>query len=534
MLASRTSLGFSLVLFGALSTLTASACGSTPADPIVVPDGGPPRVPAPPAPTGSSAEAGTPDAGVLQGLPPPEKPKPDEYTEAFGVFVATSGAPEAAGTRAAPLSTISAGILKAKLEKKRLYVCAGTYPEPLVLEDGVSIVANLDCFSPQWKEGLSHAVLASPSSPAVTARNIRSATRVDGLDVIAPAGTEAEPSSIGLLAVDSVGLTLSGGKVEAQAGFAGKDGVPLPGYTLRADRAAEPSRAGSQCLSGIGAGSPCSVPQNAGEVPFNARPQNGVAQGGLASCIAEGAATLSGTGGNGGNGRLYDTSGTAVVFPQTLGTPGSPSTPAQPVGGASSLGGAFNGEGYTTGDGQQGNHALTMSIGGAGGMGGTEFTTPGALRYSSSGSAGGAGGCPGRYGSGGKGGGASVAALLTRSPVRFEKSALRAGNGGSGGAGSYGASPTLGQPGAPAALGGLAGADGAAGVQAGASGHGAGGPSFGIVHDSAGKPTLADSPITHGAAGASPGITTTPSVFGQPARTIPAAGIAGAANVLEL
>ena len=66
------------------------------------------------------------------------------------------------------------------------------------------------------------------------------------------------------------------------------------------------------------------------------------------------------------------------------------------------------------------------------------------------------------------------------------------------------------------------------------SGHGAGGPSIGIVHDKTGKPTLISSPITHGAAGASPAEATAPGVFGQPAQTIPAAAKAQELNILEL
>ena len=226
---SRTSLAVSLVLAGTLSALVTSACGSA-AEPTALPDAASPRPTGPGPGPGPSPDASNPDVGTLEGLPPlappPPAPKPDELTEPFGIFVTTTGAPDGAGTRADPISTMSAGIIKAKAAKKRLYVCAGTYPEALTLEDGVSIVANLKCTTPTaWELNGAHALLASPTSPALIARNIRTPTRVDGLDVIAPAGTEAEPSSIAFLAVDAVQLTLTTGKLEAQAGRNGVDGV---------------------------------------------------------------------------------------------------------------------------------------------------------------------------------------------------------------------------------------------------------------------------------------------------------------------
>ncbi len=547
---SRTSLAVSLVLAGTLSALVTSACGSTP-EPAALPDAAIPRPTGPgPGPT-PAADASEPDAGALVGLPPPATPppapKPDELTEPFGIFVTTTGAPDGAGTRADPLSTMSAGITKAKTEKKRLYVCAGTYAEALTLEDGVSVVANLDCTTPTaWKLGGAHAVLASPTSPALIARNIRTPTRVDGLDVLAPAGTEAEPSSIAFLAVDAVQLTLTTGKLEAQAGRNGVDGVN-PAET-RVDRTLywrDPAASQPDADCVLGNGMLCNVGVNlhverAGEL------------GGFTRCMsndqpaptpgAEGvdfAATRGGQG-HGSGSWAFPNIELDKASSQTAGTAAGPA----PTNGVSSTGGRFAEAGFLVGSGSAGSLGAAGASGSgqgiplaAGGQRPPSFPDRNRVRWAANGGAGGAGGCPGRPGTAGTGGGASLAAVLFRSPIRFQEMTLGSGLGGAGGQGTFGTAPTGGQTqgGAPISVScpTCAGA-GLPGGAAGVSGHGAGGPSIGIVHDKTGKPTLVSSPITHGAAGASPPEATGLVYFGQPARTIPAAARAQELNILEL
>ena len=522
------------LLFTVVGAIGLGACVSDTAEMPPIPDGStptattsqPPPLPVPEA--GADAE----DAAIAP-LPPPPPPKQDEVTEQFGIFVAANGAPGAAGTRAAPVSTISEGITMAKAAKKRVYVCAGTYTEALELLPGVSIVGNMDCATDpaKWTISEANTIVASPTSPAITARNITVPTRIDGLDVIAPAGTDAEPSSIGLLAVDSTGLTFVGGKIEAQRGANGKNGEAPEGFLANVVRAAESPRANSQCIAGLGAGSPCRYSAGGGAL-VNARPEVGLSQGGQITCVAAGA-SLTATGGEGGVGRLYRASENSAV-PYAAPGPGKPGvpdvTPVQPAGGASSVGGTFGDGEYRVGDGTQGGQAAAASAGGAGGFGSAALVpvpTEPFMTFASSGGGGGAGGCPGRAGGPGRGGGASIAVLSTRSPLRLEKAVLRAGDGGGGGLGSFGSLPTPGQAGAGA------GAAGAPGVQAGVSGHGAGGPSIAIVHDGT-VPTQVQCQLAHGAAGVSPGEQTQPGTFpGQPARTIPAAAPAMAQDTFR-
>lgn len=511
------------------------ACGSDTAEMPAIPDGSAPTSTTPPPPPPVEAGGDAADAAALVGLPPPEAPKPNELTEPFGIFV-SKGAPDGGdGTRAKPFNTISAGLEQAATDKKRLYVCAGTYPEAIELKNGVSVIANLSCVDPlDWKLNGARTTLNSPTSPAVRAEGIALATRIDGLEVIAPPGTDAERSSIGLLATDSVGLTFTDGKLEAQRGADGQNAVAPNAYS-QVDRPAEQSRPSSPCIAGLGAGSTCRY--NPGTVLMLARPEAGLAQGGQVTCVATGAPQLTGTGGSGGTGRLYIADGTTVHELQVPGGPGIPSTsPTQPLPGASGQAGTFGVNGYSTADGQPGNEARAIAAGGAGGLGGFEFVAQSAqnfMRFASSGSGGGAGGCPGRAAPGAHGGGASIAVLAIRSPVRFEKMGLRAANGGAGGRGSFGAAPTSGQMGATSSVPLMVGSNGAPGVQAGPSGHGAGGPSIAIVYDSA-APIQVDCQIAHGAAGISPPEQTQGGVFpGQPTLTIPAAAAARAADTFR-
>ncbi len=128
-------------------------------------------------------------------------------------------------------------------------------------------------------------------------------------------------------------------------------------------------------------------------------------------------------------------------------------------------------------------------------------TTSGRSRYGGSGGGGGAGGCPGLAGSPGLGGGASIGAYVVGSRVTFERSRVESSTGGRAGRGTLGALETEGQRGAAGGYATLsdgspmgcldgdlryciggAGGDGGAGGRAGVSGHGAAGPSYGIVH----------------------------------------------------
>jgi hypothetical protein len=518
---SRSSLRFLVAL--ACAVPLAVACGSSPEAPITAQPAttttgtGPSPVP--------TVDSGNPDGGTITPVPPPEKTKEDELTEAFGVFVSVTGTPDGAGTRAAPVSTIAKGIKLGKQAKKRVFVCAGTYTEALTVEDGVSILANLDCSAPQWKYGLAHAVLASPTSPAITARDISTATRIDGLDVVAPAGTAEKPSSIALLAVGSAGLTLADGKLESGAGLKGLDGVnpePVSPVVLQLPQAkSEPGPCYSGPLTRCSSGFLMAPPRAGGE-------------GGIVQCLVAGVEAGRSTGGRGGSSSVFNSMKVSIVSPST-GANGTSIGIGNGAAGASAIVGTFSEDDYEPANGAQGANGAVGRAGAGGNPGfapGVEQAPPIAgYTWGYNGAGGGAGGCPGLPGTPGTGGGASVAALLRRSPVRFERMTISSGPGGAGGRGTGGTQPTPGQAqaGPAAGINALEGAyPGEAGGWAGVSGHGGGGPSIGIVHDAAGKPAVVDTKVSHGAAGGNPG------QLLVDGRTIPASTPALAADTAEL
>ena len=97
------------------AALSVAGCSSAPEGPEAL------GVPA------SSESAPVPDGGAQgrtgEPLPPPPAAKADELTEAFGIFVTENGAADAACTRAAPLASIGAALLKAKADQKSVFVC---------------------------------------------------------------------------------------------------------------------------------------------------------------------------------------------------------------------------------------------------------------------------------------------------------------------------------------------------------------------------------------------------------------------------
>ena len=522
---------FAAIAIGSVSAPLV-ACGSAAEEvPVIGVDGGTRPTPgAPPAPSSSGSSAPSADAapppppsdGGKPAEPPAPPPKADEITEQQGIFVALNGAAGAPGTRQAPLQSIAEAIAKAEADAKgRVFVCEGTYLEAIELANGISLVGGLDCSGPTWKLTDKRSTLDAPSSPAIRAVGITTATRVDGLDVKAPNATAPSGSSIGLFAVDSNALTFAKGSITAGDGMKGDDGVEGEPLVLSVETAAVAGggnvvlmeRPGAPIAGGAGATAVCKTPD------------------GLPSMRTAGA-----TGGSSGiYSEFFGAWNVAIVGVGAFTYPANPGDPGAPPGsgkegkaGASSTGGTLGEEGYVPGDGTAGTNG-EVGIGGRGAKGQAPTIGVAANRhaYGRAGGGGGAGGCPGLAGTAGKGGGASIAAALVRSPVRFDGMALTAGAGGAGGRGTFGSNPTGGSSGADDALpwvmspertsaGGLGGA-------AGISGHGAGGPSIAIAHEGL-APIVAQSTSKPGVAG--PGV----AAVSQGARTIPAspAGVAEA------
>lgn len=423
------------------------------------------------------------------------QPAPEEITEKYGVFVSPAGRANGEGTRERPLASIGAAIEKAKDGLKRVYVCEGTYAESLVLVTGISVVGGLDCTTITWRQGRGMSRIESKASPAIRATDITTATRLEGLDVVAPDGTADSPSSIGMIAERAGALTIARSKITSGKGAKGADGVEgvqlvpnntPPGNGQPGDG---PRERTSYFLPLVGGG------EWVREKPASAPP----APGGISRC--EGAPGHDGEAGGAGSraGTFTYESHTVTValgsevtmwsWDPLAGTPAAAapqvrSTTARTPGASGGVAdGSLDASGYSPRDGQVGADGLPGQ-GGSGGASGTCAKPTGDKKYiciPPSGGGGGAGGCPGLAGTPGKGGGASIAALVLASDgLTFEQAELVAGDGGAGGKGTFGSAPTAGGAGGTAA-GGSPGLRGGDGGRAGISSSGAGGPSYGLA-----------------------------------------------------
>ena len=490
--------------------LSLAACGTADADPS---SSAGEDVPLPPR--GENAAPSTPAAPPAPPPPPPVVGEPEdaELTEAIGVFVAAGAAANGEGTRANPVSTISGGLARAKAEGKRVYVCAGTYKEAIVLANEIPVIGGFDCTGHRWKRVGERSRIESPTSPALRAKDITSPTRFDGFDVVAPDAHGASASSIAFVVENASGLQMVKSKLTAGAAGDGADGTE-----------------GAQLMLGAMTGGDG---RDAATLRFDtglevvAYRKGG--DGSAGACV--GAPGHDGeSGGDGGSGGTYvcttikktqpggfvleylgwdwyrNFSGSPYVRTEGEARSGDPGTAG--ADGVSAKGiGAFTADGYVPASGSAGTHG-TSGKGGRGGSGqasrqGQICTNRGQIWYAADGAGGGAGGCPGLAGTAGTGGGASVAARVFSSPgLTFDACELVAGNGGRGGRGTLGSLPTPGA--APGTKYGEAEAamSGGAGGRAGASGSGAGGPSFALVHSGAAPKMLNGSMTKAGVGGA--------------------------------
>ncbi|MEZ4263022.1 MAG: hypothetical protein R3B36_28300 [Polyangiaceae bacterium] len=476
--------------FSAVLALLVVSCGSSFSSSDETP--APPGDPNNPVDPGSTAPPPPPPPVV--GAPPV-----DELTEQFGLFVVEGAKPDGLGTRQDPSGSIANAVNRAKANNRRVYVCAGTYKEAFTIVEGVSVFGGYTC-NGGWALGGPRPKLEAPTSPALQARNIKALTRFDGFEVTAPDGNDTERSSIGLIAENADGLSLSNISLTAGKGANGKAGTTPADASFQGN-----PNGGEQHLE-------AAVEPTLGTFTYtmvylpNPFPRGGGA-GGSGTCSA---GPAPGAGGGGGGGAAYVGANNPALgnfkfweLKAAAGAPGggtgAPGTDGQDgaVGVAS-----FNAQGYAPGDGTAGLNGGA----GAGGAGGAGVSTPSASPaqnqnvhwFATSGGGGGAGGCAGLAGTPGTGGGASVAALVINSPeLAFKDATLTARAGGAGGAGSLGSLPTAGGAAGTSAV---PATPGGRGGVAGYSGSGAGGPSIALAHVGAAPKTTTVS-YAHGLGG---------------------------------
>ncbi|HEY4015736.1 MAG TPA: hypothetical protein VGM06_20490 [Polyangiaceae bacterium] len=442
------------------------------------------------------AEGSADGGGARDGLAPEgstcdptQSPHDDPcvLTERLGVFVSSAGSDANPGTRAAPLQSISAGLVRAaQLGVDRVYVCQGSYSEIVRVASLLSVYGGLACTDQDagWHYGDGGpSQLTGPSNAiALTVDGVAGPLAIEDLRVVAADALGQDDAGNGessiavLVNVSSVNIRRC--VFIAGSGQPGSDGTTGNNYTgVTAPRGA---------ATDGGTGAP----------------------GGSIVCVDG----TSSTGGQGGDAGLAGGGGVAVPMP-------SFAVPFDGAGGTSPPFSCSLGRPGANGDRVEvaipppsfgawvyGQWSPSMGVAGAngrpgqggGGGGGLSDATQGGLGLGGTG--GGAGGCGGGGGSAATGGGASVALASITSSLSLVDTALVTSDAGPGGAGGSGqAGQDGGPPGISTVLGNCAGGLGGNGAGGGGGGGGAGGISVCMLYR--GFPPLGTAACTLGSAG---------------------------------
>jgi hypothetical protein len=409
---------------------------------------------------GAGADSPAGDAAACDPVRSPSE-DPCVIDEMFGVFVSPLGSDGNAGTRASPLMTVGHGIDLAKATGKRVYVCAGTFPEALVVgapRDGIAVYGGFDCGT--WTYSATNRVAIAPPQTGY-------ALELDGLSrgaTFTDIEFDAQRANLANPGESSIAVFVSGSQnvnfqrvamvaANATDGAAGPSaqahgdggggatnwyGTP-PAYAELNGNNATSAGAGAQRAC-VCADNTSSIGGAGGVGPVDGGPAPGP---GLPSYPNDAGAGLGGRNG--------------VQCVEGAGLAGADAPPLS-SGIPSASWGSVSATGWTPASGTAGSSGQPGQGGGGGGDG------PGATGGGGSGAC---GGCGGAGGKGGTGGGSSIALLSFQSAVGLNDCTLTASNAGRGGAGGDG---EAGQPGSL-----VGGIQSASGCPGGGGGSGTGG-----------------------------------------------------------
>ncbi len=397
------------------------------------------------------------------------------------VFVAPTGSDENLGSRSAPFKTLQKAIDAAFAKDADVYVAAGSYPETLVLHQGVGVYGGFDA---DWVRDVAVNVTQINTDPSGLLVYNASGVVLDGLHVTSANATAAGETSTAITVALSNSVVISHDVIIAGAGGGGSTpDIPpaaLPG-----------SDGGAGKLSGACA--PPRVGGGGGASPVG-RPGGGGGTGGLGGGFAGSAGSGPGAGAGGGGGTFGHNG--------PNGKAGKPGTPGTDGDGAAAFGSVLQ-LGYAPADGSAGTNGQPGSGGGGGGGGSGNL-----IGCGGGGGGGGGGAAGGAGGAGGHGGGGSFGVLvLAGGDVNIHDNSITTGRGGDGGNGALGAaggiSGTGGTGGGTSAVGwgGGVGGNGGDGGRGGRGGGGGGGPSLGIVVSASASVTRTNNTYTPGTGG---------------------------------
>ncbi|MEO7329519.1 MAG: PGRS family protein [Minicystis sp.] len=441
--------------------------------------------------SGGSGGGGAPPGSCV----PSESPEPVD--DGCGVFVSSSlGKAGNSGAKGASVKALGEAITLAKARGRRVYACAESFAEALVVTEGVTLYGGLDCSKGWAYVGETKKSRLDGPADQIALVVASEAKTVEVVDFAISAASATTPggSSIAVV-VDHAALGLTRCDLVAGDGAEGAPGMPY-------------ASAGMAGKVGLNGGDACSA--------------NSIFGGDSVVGMCDGSESTSGNGGPGltnsggaGSPGLPDGAMNAGAgegaMACTPGTKGNDGAPGDPGIGAMALG-ALDKSGLTVPPG--GNGMLGTVAQGGGGGGGAKGGVaadkcPAGMTGGASGGSGGSGGCGGAGGKGGSAGGSSIALLSLDASLTFAGVTLTTGKGAKGGAGGLGQNG--GQGGSPGAGGktpmnsalnpACSGGPGGQGGKGGQGGGGLGGHAIGIAYVGASAPSIKGATFTKGTPG---------------------------------
>lgn len=395
-----------------------------------------------------------------------DKPLATEcVTNEGALFVSGAADPATAdGSIAHPYKTISAAVNKVTNDKRRIYVCEGTYAEQVSLETiPKTLIGGIAC---DFKSPAAKAKIAPASGIALSIAAVGGASVID-IEVEGTSSVnEKGASSVAIFVTRAKDILIRGVDAKATDAQPGLDGTGKVNWD-----ASEDQPFGNNASGAAGGGPPAC--KKCKDMTSTFAGGGGNTTGGLPEA---GAAQPPVGGSNNG----------ANAMPCLHGDAGAPGDPAASAAGSDRPGVVKPSAWDTTATSTAGGSGRPGQGGGGGGSNGTM-----------GGGSGGCGGCGGGGGAAGGNGGSSIALLVYASEVSVERSVLIAGNAGGGGKGGNG---QIGQDSRTGAGGVCNGGPGGAGAGGGGGGGGAGGYSAAIAHAGA-APKVVETMLTKGTAG---------------------------------
>ncbi|MGH7286298.1 MAG: hypothetical protein ACRELY_32675 [Polyangiaceae bacterium] len=435
-------------------------------------------------PTGDETDGASQDGPVVPpGCDLTKDPKDSAacVDDSIGIFVSASGSDSNVGSKASPMKTIGAALGKITSQHVRVYVCDGTYAEPVKVTSAVGIYGGFACADWSYASTLPK-VGPATTGYALDVENVSGAVVVEDLELDAPAGQNPGDSSIAVFVSQSTNVLLRRVTAKSGDGAAGADAVATSNY----DADAGAALTGNNASGDIGG-----LTKDCSPVCANAIGSLG-GQGGQANMNGAdgGPPTVVSASGHDGQGGIQP--GCNIGPHQGADAPAAD-------GGASGAAraGSLSASGWQSEQAAIGLTAAPGQGGGGGGGGSAAASTGG-------GGGGGCGGCGGEGGGDGGSGGSSFAILVFQSTITADACTLETGGGG---AGKPGGTAQGGQAGGfkgsavPTTGTGCDGAPGGAGGAGAGGGGGAGGNAIAIGYVGS-KPTVSGGTMQEGNAGA--------------------------------